>query len=58
MLRIINIIIKKSMVHLLINETVIKPRDFVLKSGKTSKYYLDFRSLISKPKLFHNFILC
>ena len=39
-------------VRLLIHENVIKTGDFVLKSGKKSKYYVDFRSLISKPKLF------
>ncbi len=41
-------VVKKSMIETL--KECIKYGDFVLRSGKKSKYYMDLRTLISKPK--------
>ena len=49
-------ITREELILLLKNEDVVKSGHFTLKSGKESKYYVDFRPLISKPDLFY--VLC
>lgn len=44
--------IHEELIELLKNENVVKTGEFTLKSGKQSKYYVDFRPLISKSELF------
>lgn len=44
--------LKLLLINQLKKEKVIKEGNFLLKSGKESKYYVDFRGLISKPEIF------
>ena len=45
-------ILKETLIDILKKENIIIKGEFILKSGKKSKYYVDFRKLISKPEIF------
>jgi len=48
--------LKLLLIDKLKEEKVINQGNFLLKSGKESKYYVDFRGLISKPEIFSKLV--
>ncbi len=49
-------ITKQNLISNLKHQNIIKKGNFLLKSGKKSNYYVDFRGVISKPILFSHLV--